>query len=51
MCRSFINQAVALRYDGMKQGRGLWEKVLELDENNELAYVGIGKAYLTAGIM
>ena len=27
----------------------LWKKVLELDENNELAYVGIGKAYLTSG--
>ena len=28
---------------------GLWKKVLNLDENNELAYVGIGKAYLTSG--
>ena len=27
----------------------LWERVLELDENNELANTGIGKAYLTAG--
>ncbi|MDD4112417.1 MAG: hypothetical protein PHC56_05240, partial [Herbinix sp.] len=27
----------------------LWRKVLTLDENNELAYVGIGKAYLTSG--
>ncbi|MDF2845562.1 MAG: gluconolactonase, partial [Herbinix sp.] len=27
----------------------LWSRVLELDENNELANTGIGKAYLTAG--
>jgi len=27
----------------------LWRRVLELDENNELANTGIGKAYLTAG--
>ena len=27
----------------------LWERVLELDENNELACSGIGKAYLSAG--
>ncbi len=50
MYGSLINQAVALRYDGDEtKAVELWEKVLELDENNELAYVGIGKAYLTAG--
>lgn len=45
-----INQAVALRYDGDEaEAVELWQKVLELDENNELANTGIGKAYLTAG--
>ena len=45
-----INNAVALRYDGdEKEAVELWKKVISLDENNELAYVGIGKAYLTAG--
>ncbi|MDR2044010.1 MAG: gluconolactonase [Clostridium sp.] len=45
-----INQAIALRYGGdEKQAVALWERVLELDENNELANSGIGKAYLTAG--
>lgn len=45
-----IDQAVALRYDGDETAAvGLWEKVLELDSNFELAYVGIGKAYLAAG--
>jgi hypothetical protein len=47
---SLINKAVALRYDGDEtEAVELWEKVLTLDENNELAYVGIGKAYLTSG--
>lgn len=47
---NLINTAVALRYDGDEiQAVDLWKRVLELDENNELAYVGIGKAYLTAG--
>lgn len=47
---SLINKAVGLRYDGDEtQAVELWKKVLELDENNELAYVGIGKAYLTSG--
>ena len=27
----------------------IWKQVLLLDENNELANTGIGKAYLTAG--
>jgi DNA-binding beta-propeller fold protein YncE len=45
-----INEAVALRYDGDEAAAvALWEKVLELDSNFELAYVGIGKAYLAAG--
>lgn len=45
-----INEAVALRYDGDEaQAVALWQRVLELDENNELANTGIGKAYLTAG--
>lgn len=45
-----INEAVSLRYDGDEaEAVALWERVLELDENNELANTGIGKAYLTAG--
>src|SRR5699024_3522789 len=27
----------------------LWEEVLKLDANNELAYIGIGKSYLSNG--
>ncbi|MCD8348156.1 MAG: gluconolactonase [Lachnospiraceae bacterium] len=47
---SLINEATGLRYDGDEtQAVALWERVLELDENNELANTGIGKAYLTAG--
>ncbi|MCR5154891.1 MAG: gluconolactonase [Lachnospiraceae bacterium] len=45
-----INEAVGLRFDGDEaEAVGLWERVLELDEDNELANSGIGKAYLTAG--
>lgn len=45
-----INRAVALRYDGDERAAvELWKQVLILDENNELANIGIGKAYLTAG--
>ncbi len=45
-----INRAVALRYDGDEtEAVALWERVLELDEDNELANTGIGKAYLSAG--
>ncbi len=45
-----INDAVALRYDGDEAlAVPLWEEVLRLDENNELANTGIGKAYLSAG--
>ena len=47
---SLINEAVALRHDGDEAlAVPLWERVLELDENNELANTGIGKAYLSAG--
>ena len=47
---SLINEAVALRYDGDETlAVALWERILELDENNELANTGIGKAYLSAG--
>ncbi len=45
-----INEAVALRFSGDEtQAVELWKKVLVLDENNELANTGIGKAYLTSG--
>lgn len=45
-----INDAVALRYEGdEKSAVELWKQVLELDSNFELAYVGIGKANLSAG--
>ncbi len=45
-----INEAVALRYSGDEAlAVPLWEQVLKLDENNELANSGIGKAYLSAG--
>ncbi len=45
-----INKAVALRFDGdEKEAVAIWQRVLELDENNELANTGIGKAYLSAG--
>lgn len=47
---SLINNAVGLRYDGDEtEAVELWKEVIDLDENNELAYVGIGKAYLTSG--
>lgn len=45
-----INEAVGLRYDGDETSAvELWQRVLLLDEDNELANTGIGKAYLTAG--
>lgn len=47
---SLINEAIGLRYDGDEtKAIPIWQKVLQLDENNELANTGIGKAYLTAG--
>jgi len=46
----YINEAVSLRYDGDEtKAIEMWEGVLKLDENNELANNGMGKAYLTAG--
>ncbi len=45
-----INEAVGLRFDGDEsKAVALWEEVLRMDENNELANIGIGKAYLSAG--
>ena len=47
---SLINEAVGLRYDGDEAlAVPLWKRVLELDENNELANSGLGKAYLSDG--
>jgi tetratricopeptide (TPR) repeat protein len=47
---NLINQAVSLRYDGDEASAvEVWKQVLTLDSNFELAYVGIGKAYLAAG--
>ena len=47
---ALINDAVGLRFDGDEtQAIDKWQQVLKLDENNELANNGIGKAYLTAG--
>lgn len=47
---ALINEAVGLRYDGDEtEAIDKWQAVLKLDENNELANTGIGKAYLTAG--
>jgi DNA-binding beta-propeller fold protein YncE len=46
---SLINRAVALRFDGDEtKAVPLWQEVLRLDEINELANTGIGKAYLSA---
>jgi hypothetical protein len=45
-----INQAVSMRYNGdEKSAVAVWEEVLKLDSNCELAYVGIGKSYLASG--
>lgn len=47
---NLINDAVALRFDGDETlAEEKWLRVLELDENNELANSGIGKALLTKG--
>jgi len=47
---SAINEAVTLRYQGDEaKAVEIWERVLEMDSNNEMAYSGIGKAYLSAG--
>jgi hypothetical protein len=45
-----INQAVGLRFDGDEsQAVEKWRQVLKLNENLEIANIGIGKAYLTSG--
>ncbi len=45
-----INQAVGYRYDGDEtKAVEVWNEVLKLDSNFELANTGIGKAYLTSG--
>jgi hypothetical protein len=45
-----INEAVGLRFDGDEaQAVEKWRQVLVLNENLEIANIGIGKAYLTAG--
>lgn len=45
---SLINEAVGLRYDGDEsKAVYCWEEVIKLDSNFELAYVGIGKSYLS----
>lgn len=45
-----INEAVTLRYNGDEEKAVvLWEEVLKLDANFELAYVGIGKSLLAKG--
>jgi DNA-binding beta-propeller fold protein YncE len=45
-----INEAVGLRFDGDESlAVEKWRQVLLLNENLEIANVGIGKAYLTAG--
>lgn len=47
---SYINKAVGLRYNGDEtKSVKLWKKVLKFDSNNEMAYSGIGKAYLSTG--
>lgn len=47
---TLINEAVALRYDGDETlAVEKWRRVLVLNENFELANIGIGKAYLTSG--
>jgi hypothetical protein len=45
-----INEAVGLRFDGDESlAVEKWRQVLMLNENLEIANVGIGKAYLTSG--
>lgn len=45
-----INEAVRLRFEGDEsEAIEIWEDVLRMDSNNEMAYSGIGKAYLSAG--
>lgn len=45
-----INEAVGMRYDGEEElAVEKWHEVLKYNSDFELAYVGIGKAYLAAG--
>lgn len=45
-----IDEAVSLRYDGEETSAvEVWKKVLKLNNNFELAYVGIGKSCLASG--
>jgi DNA-binding beta-propeller fold protein YncE len=45
-----INEAVGLRFDGDEAlAVEKWREVLKMNENLEIANIGIGKAYLTAG--
>lgn len=47
---SLINQAVEQRYLGDEtETVALWQEVLKLDANNEMAYIGIGKSHLANG--
>jgi len=50
MYGKLINEAVGLRFDGDEAlAVEKWRQVLMLNENLEIANIGIGKAYLTAG--
>lgn len=45
-----IDEAVSLRFEGDEASAvELWKKIIQWDSNFELAYSGIGKAYLAAG--
>jgi hypothetical protein len=45
-----INEAIALRYDGLERyAVELWRELVTLDENFALAWSGIGRAYLSIG--
>ncbi|GHV41203.1 hypothetical protein FACS189490_07640 [Clostridia bacterium] len=45
-----INDAVSLRFDGLgAEAVAKWKEVLVYDESFELANIGVGKAYLSAG--
>lgn len=47
---SLINKAVSERYNGDEASAvELWKRVIKLDSNFELAYVGVGKSYLASG--
>ncbi|TYQ17042.1 UNVERIFIED_CONTAM: NHL repeat-containing protein [Acetivibrio alkalicellulosi] len=47
---SYINTAIALQHEGRDEETAkFWSKVLKLNANFELAYVGVGKALLADG--